>query len=127
MELLDHKQKQLGFWETVDNKFVERILSQLSSKEDFSIIIEHEEKSSVMCIAFDRGLYTLFVQLGDDEFYDYVSHHTTQDNIEFIECGQNVTLDKRHLVPYSAISGAIQKFADDPNWVRTDPNWNRQT
>jgi hypothetical protein len=125
MELLDQKQRQIGIWESVDSEFIERILSELSPKENFTLVIEHGV-SSLMYIAFDRGLYTLLVQLGDDEFYDYISSVSEQGDIEFIEGGQKVVLDKQRLASYSAVREAIENFASNPDWVRTDSNWQQQ-
>lgn len=126
VKLIDYKQEQLDFNETTNSEYVERILDKLPSKGPFTVTLEHDN-TSLMCISIDQGLFTLFVQLGDDEFYNYISSIGTQGDIEFVEGGQKVKFDRWYLASRSAVSEAVKNFALNPNWARADSNWRRQT
>jgi len=117
-ELLDRRQTQVGSWDSVDSKDIAGILSQLSPEEDFTLVIQNGSYS--LAIAIDHGLYTMMIQLGDDEFYDYFSTFTKADQVEFIEGGQNVYVDKQFLASASTVKDEIKTFGQDPTLVRTN-------
>ncbi len=123
-ELLNHNQQVVGSWEAADTEQVRLVLSQLPAEEDSTLTVEQAD--SVLAIAIDRGRYTLFVQLGDDEFYDFVSATSANGDVEFVEGGQRVFIDRQQLAPLTAVMDAVRDFADSPAWVRDAENWRRQ-
>ena len=125
VELLDCHQKQVATKQAIDADAVKHMLNNVSPQSDYTFVVEHEN-GALMYIAIDRSVQTLLFQLGEDEFYDYISSPEGQGDIEFIQGGQRVTLDKKYFAPPSATMDAIDSFAYNPGFARNNIHWQLQ-
>ena len=126
IELLDRHQRQILAKEVVSFNAIEYVFSELiSSEKDYTLFIKHET-GELMYIAVDRDMETLFVQLREDEFYDYVSSTNLQGEIKFIQGGQEIKLDTRYIAHRDSTMKAIKNFLRNPGLVRTSTEWELQ-
>lgn len=125
LKVFDRKQNPLSFMDSVDGDTIKSTFMEYKRSGDYTIIVGDEE-GIALYISIDRGLYTLFIQLGEDEFYDYVSTTENLGQVEFIQGGQLVTIDQKYLVNEDIVLSTIDKFMHNPLVIRKDTHWQQQ-